>query len=165
VTVRRTGERHRNSNGRTNGKRENRGPNREEQRSGPSAGTASDSERQVDPGAHQRAENGQSDGRQGAEGPMDTMGARTDNQQIEELSDAKHGAQDSAVAQRKAKNDANHRWRTKKRAREEVNNTAAIGRYGIQRELHPIVGDGTSALLTPALCRGLLGRTDRIREQ
>ena len=38
-----------------------------------------------------------------AEGPMDTMGARTDRQQIEELSDAKHGAQDSGVAQRKAK--------------------------------------------------------------
>ena len=66
VPVRRTGARHRNSNGRTNGTRENRGPNREEQRSGPSAGTASDSQRQVDPGAHQRTENGQSDGRTAA---------------------------------------------------------------------------------------------------
>ena len=66
VTVHRTGAIHRNSNGRTNGTRENRGPNREEQRSGPSAGTASDSQRQVDPGAHQRTENGQSDGRTAA---------------------------------------------------------------------------------------------------
>ena len=57
---------------------------------------------------------------QNAEVPMDTMGARTDRQQIEDLSDAKHGAQDSGVAQRKAKNGANHRWRTKKRAREEL---------------------------------------------
>ena len=97
-----------------------------------------------------------------AEGPMDTMGARTDRQQIEELSDAKHGAQDSGVAQRKAKNDANHRWRTKNRAREEVNNTATIGRYGIQRELHLIVGDGTSASTNASAVswehRGLLGR-------
>jgi hypothetical protein len=67
VTVRRTGKRHRNNNhGRTNSNRETRGPNREEQRSGPSAGTASNSQRQVDPGAHQRTENGQSDGRTAA---------------------------------------------------------------------------------------------------
>jgi hypothetical protein len=96
------------------------------------------------------------------------MGARTDHQQIEELSDAKHGAQDSGVTQRKAKNDANHRWGTKKRAREEVNNTATIGRYGIQRELHLIVGDRTSASTNASAVpwehRGLLGRTDRIRD-
>ena len=67
VTVRRTGKRHRNNNhGRTNSNRETRGPSREEQRSGPSAGTASNSQRQVDPGAHQRTENGQSDGRTAA---------------------------------------------------------------------------------------------------
>jgi hypothetical protein len=49
---------------------------------------------------------------------MDTMGASTDRQQIEDLSDAKHGAQDSGVAKRKAKIDAKHRWKNNKRARE-----------------------------------------------
>ena len=72
VTARRTGERHRNSHGRTNGNMENRGPNREEQRSGPAAGIAPDSQRQVDPGEHLRAENGQSDGRTAAKRKMTT---------------------------------------------------------------------------------------------
>jgi hypothetical protein len=40
---------------------------------------------------------------QNAEGAMDTMGASADRQQIKDLSDAKHGAQDSGVAKRTAK--------------------------------------------------------------
>ena len=103
-----------------------------------------------------------------AGGPMDIMGARTDRPQIEEFSDAKHGAHDSGVAKRKAKIDARHRWRNNKRAREGVN-TATIGRYEIQRELQLIVGNGTStptnAGAVPWEHRGLLGQTGRRRNE
>ena len=94
--------------------------------------------------ANSNAEDRSDNNQQNAEGPMDTMGASIDrHQQIEGLSDAKHGAQDSGVAKRKAKLYTKHRRRNNKRAREEVN-TATIGRYEIQRELQLVVGDGTS---------------------
>ena len=101
-----------------------------------------------------------------AEGPMDT----TDRQQIEGLSDAKHGAQDSKVAKRKVKCNDRHRKRKKrnnKRAREEMN-TANNGRHETQRELQLIVGDGTTtstnASAVPWEHRGLLGQTGRRRD-
>ncbi len=99
---------------------------------------------------------------------MDTLEASTDRQQIEDLSDAKHGAQDRGVAKRKAKIDAKHRWRNNKRAREGVD-TATIGRSEIQRELQLIVGNGTStstnAGAVPWEHRGLLGQTGRRRNK
>jgi hypothetical protein len=102
-----------------------------------------------------------------AEGSMDT----TDRQQIEGLSDAKHGAQDSEVAKRKVKRDDRHRKRNKrnnKRAWEEMN-TANNGRHETQRELQLIVvGDGTTtstnASAMPWEHRGLLGQTGRRRD-
>ena len=153
MTVLRTGERHRSSNGRTNGNRENRWPNREEQRSGPSAGTASDSQRQVDPGAHQRAENGQSVGISAARvGPLgDRHGSTAEANQDNRLS--------ADQTKRKGKTDARNRARRNKRARTETEG----GSYQNRRELQILVAgempahDSNSAV--PWEHRGLLGQT------
>ncbi len=153
VTVRRTEERHRNNHGRTNGNRENRGPNREEQRSGPAAGTAADSQRQVDPGAHQRAVN------------QDGQMSEEQNSHPGVENETKDGR--TKTAKRKFTTANRNCRRDRKRLRE-----ISIGRHNQnQQDLQLIIGEG---LLSPQVNRssavpwehrGILGHTREGRGQ
>jgi hypothetical protein len=151
VTVRRTGERHRNSNGHTNGSRENRGPNREGQRSGPAAGIAPDSHKRT--AVCRRAQSGVAELGSLEERQVYAVGAK----QHSPLSGGNQLSADQA--KRKAKSDARNRARNNKRARTAMSN----GSHQSQRELQILVGDGTHQQDTNATVpwdhRGLLGQT------
>ncbi len=163
VTVCRTGARHRNSNGRTNGNRENRGPNREEQRSGPAAGIAPDSQRQVDPGEHQRAENEQSDGNKRQ---LRAGGANQDTQRSQEQSPPTGVENETSdgrtkAEKRKAMTAIRNRRRDRKIIRAEE--ISLVGHDQYQRDLQVIVGAGISPQehrsMVPWEHRGILGLT------